>query len=196
MTVSGRTGIFTGKVDPITDCLHAIENEHAKIHGGRHFFSYTADRYGSLDSERTGTNFLIIPPTVNSGYKCHFTFKVLYFGAIELCLEEDITYTGGSAVSIYNNDRASATSALTQIKQDVAITGGTRTQLVPAYLGDIPNGLGTSGSFSVVRPDEEIILNGAYNYILKMDVHNSGELLAGDNVTTTIFQFYEHVNIE
>jgi len=196
MAVNGRTGIFTGKVDPRTDCLHAIENEHAKIHGGRHFFSYTADRYGSVDSERTGTNFLIVPPTVNSGYKCHFTFKVLYFGAIELWFEEDVTYTGGTSVTIYNNDRASATTALTQIKQDIAITGGTRAQLVTAYLGDVPNGVGTNSGFSVIRPDEEIILNGAYNYLLRMAVYSSGEDSAGDNVTTTIFQFYEHVNIE
>jgi hypothetical protein len=192
MALRGRTGIYPGNADAMSSGLQAVKSEHSKIHQGRHFFAGEVVPFGNLDSLMTTREYVIVPPTVASGYRCHFAFRFDVCGPGSVELMENVTFTDGSEILFLNNDRLSANVALTKLYSAATITSA-GTTIWTSECGDKVNDTIATSRMELRRDDEELILNGNYNY------HMFFRALATDVSDVTLsamFSIYEHITVE
>lgn len=153
----GRWGTGSGEFDDVridasTNSLQVVDYAHHEVHGGNHYY---IEGYTTLGVSGTLYVKLVTPDTTKWP---HFQWEIGSSGILTTTLVEDPTggMTGGSGVTIFNNNRNSDnTSGLTITSGVTAPTGGTI--ISQSYFGSKAAG-GTHDR------DDEIILKQNATY--------------------------------
>lgn len=164
--------------DTTTGALVTMDTIHHEVHEGELFTAeYTAASVADAGTVRmvfaTGAKQPHLSMSVNAGGNC------------QIYIYEGVTYTGGTAVPVYNNNRLSTNTPTVSVKHTPSAgTAGT----VAIVNGRLLPG-GTSATTRVggaVRPNVEYALGTSTNYF--MDVVNKS---GGAITVTSILEWYE-----
>jgi len=174
------TGIVNGKsvglgVDSSTHTIETIDYAHHEIHSGSHYYM---EGFVDLDNEDE-LNIQLITPA--GPKQSHFLWSIASNGILETYLYEDPTsgMTGGSVVSVLNNDRNSTKQSGMVITNGVADPSSVGTLISSSSWGS----RNISGSD---RRENEIILKEDSIYLRKFI---SG---ANNNLVSFRADWYEH----
>lgn len=165
------------RTDAATRELATIEHAHHEIHEGDAFFAY--DSY-DIPNGSTREYIIVTPNTTRWAH---------WITGLDALLEFDLTFVegvstvaDGTAITAFNNDRNSATTAAVSLYHTpTTVTGGTI--LLNASFG---SGKAIGGSS---RQTQEIILKQNTKYQLLITNQASGS-----NRLNTNFIWYEHTN--
>jgi len=164
------------ELDTTTNSAKTVDYAHNEIHSGSHFYYQGYRDVASGDS----LQFLITTP--NTTEWGHLLMDGSCEGECEIVLYEAATASGGTAITIYNNNRNSAHSA-------------TITWAVDPTVASLGTSIGSnrigSGRFEggVARNDNEIVLKQDTKYILKVNNEAGAANLVNLNAG-----WYEHTN--
>ncbi len=135
--------------------------EHAEIHEGKHFFvnGFVVLTTGaSLD-------FGFTTPTSAAGV-AHLTFQIQGAFNTEFYVYEDAVFSGGAAVTVYNNNRNSVNSTGMTLVSDPGInTTGT---LLESAAGGSAGGFFSPGQSALASREKELILKANTDYLFRM----------------------------
>ena len=141
-----------------------IEAEHAIVHKGDMYM--VGHRFEDVADDASVT-FLI---TIGADKEAHAKIAILATGACRIDFYEGLTYTGGSAVTVLNNNRGSSNNPDTTCKQGGTISN-TVTTLPP---GLVPGATKKGQGGGSARENAEIILTVSGNYGLDMTNKSGG----------------------
>ena len=140
--------------DPLEGILGVISMDHFKIHKGKHWTANT----GLTTLSLAGTLNMVL--RVPAGASGHLIFEMANDAPFTGSLYENPTITGaGSALTEFNNYRASPNPASITAEKDATITAP-GDGLRPIIIGAGPKGSGVGGSRA------EFILSPSTNYLL------------------------------
>lgn len=153
-----------------------IEAEHSEVHKGEMYIA--GHRFEDVADDASVT-FLI---TTGADRYPHTKIAVSSTGACRVDLYEGLTYTGGSAVTIFNNHRGSSNTTDTTCIQGGTISN-TTTTLPP---GLVPGATKKGQGGGAARENAEIILTVSEDYGLDITNKSGG---AADILV--VVEFYE-----
>jgi len=193
MPTRARTGIFPGRVDPVSGGLYNIPHRHARIHDSRSFYMATYDNFGSNDTNRTDMNFTIQTPTAASGWLCHFNFKLRVSGGLFAeFYEAAVIDSAGNQLTCRNHDRNSSTASNLVIRRDSTLTSS-GTSIWKQETGDTITDIIYDTKLTLVNSDEEMILKSDTTYLLYLEPLTS---TIANVVCNTYMSWYEHQKVE
>jgi len=171
--VDGVGATYAPKLDPVTGALVMIDYAHHEAHDGNHF------TYPETNTLALGATRDLILTAPNTAKRIHLIYNISASALLTVCLFENTTHAVAAALAAFNNDRNSATAATMAIN----VSGGGGADGTLLLIG----GYGATGGRqgADVRADQEIILDQAAKYLLRL---TSG---ANGNVTTTSLAWYE-----
>lgn len=169
-----------GKLDPTTGSLVGMDYAHQEIHAGDHFF---ITNYVTL----ANTNTLVFGVTTPNTTKwSHMYWEILTTGQTLFQIYEAATYTGGTPVTQFNNNRNSLTASTLSIvtAPSISVAGTIISAALVGIASTNQKALGGTAS-----RDDEIILKQNTQYVFKF-TSNSND----NNITYRAF-WYEHTNL-
>jgi len=149
------------EVEPTSNCLCTIDIQHAQVHKGNHFF---VKSFAEITGASTTAEFLI-----KTGAKFPHA-RVIATSNAEFIIDiyEGTTVSAdGTPVTVFNNDRNSATTATVSLFTSPTITGD-GTLLWRSKLGDSGNPAGS------LQTSQELIAKDNENYLLRITKVTSG----------------------
>lgn len=158
-----------------------IPYEHHEVHNGLLF--YVTDT-ASLDD---GNSRELLFETPNTTKWMHFTFKTTGSFETTVYLYEDTTKTTGTAMTEWNHNRNSSTTA-TMVVTHTPGSSGDGSLIYTAYFGADAGPAATGGIRGDTRPEQEIVLKQNAKYLLRV---TSG---TDSNAITTVAAWYEHAD--
>lgn len=102
--------------DELTNSTVTIDYEHHTIHDGHHCFL--------CDFESLGLNDELNFSFFTNNTRTHMTFEISSLLGVELNIYENVTVTGGTNVTAFNNNRNSEMEKMIELKQDPTVTSG------------------------------------------------------------------------
>lgn len=102
LEIGDETHNTTLVIEPLTNSLSVIDNAHAQIHKGKHYFYVNYSVVGIGDD----IDFLVYPPNNESGLEAHFLFDVFFEkdGELFFCEGAEVS-TNGTLIETYNRNR-------------------------------------------------------------------------------------------
>lgn len=168
-----------GPGDPVSNTPVTIDHEHHQVHEGN---SFRAEDLQTGLGAATVKYLITVPTFTNTIQGPHLViFSDVYNGATLVQLYEGATATGGSAMTVYNRNRNSATTAGTTFKTGVTSTNGT---LIKSFYAGA--GKATSGQS---RSVSEMVLKS--NTLYRVDVIGQ----AAGTAAIISFEFYEDLGV-
>jgi len=162
--------------DEASDTVGAIFESHKQIHDGN-FYTYSAA--ATIGAGTSNALLLVIQPAANT--EMHVGAVVVAKGGGWADMYENITHSGGTVVTPFNNNRLSAKTAGATIKVGGNVTDfGTLLQ-ARAVGASAPGA--KFGAETAMR--SEWILNPAYKYLMRFYADNS------DTEVSMEIEFYE-----
>jgi len=185
--VSGNIQIYNGTVGPATidkstHATNTIDYEHHEVHGGGHYF---VRGKGEIASSGGSTCFVMETP---AGSKwTHLLFSVYSNNYVDYEEYETVTYSGGTAVAVYNSNRNSPSlySGSVFVDPTVTATGSLLSNGFFGAPGTSPTRQGVDGAFG---RGTEIILKSGTAYLWCFKVGGNNTKFGYDA------EFYEHAD--
>ena len=178
------TGVYAlriayGPTDPISDLPVFMDFNQRQLHEGEEYYSQDVQLAMTLTSVKYG---LTVPAFANTIQAPHMIVEAnTYNNAARVDVYEAATFTGGSAMTVYNRNRNSSNVAGATLKTGVTSTNGTLIFSFFAGSGAKAAGSNSSGSEWVLKS----------NTIYRIDV------TAQTNPTDCIisFNWYEDLGV-
>ena len=119
------------RLDESSGCSVSIDHLSHDVHEGNHFY---VENYVELDS---GDSLYVKLVTPDTSKRMHFSWEIDSSGILTTTLDEDATggMTGGSAVSILNNDRNSSNTSEVVLTSGVTAPTGYTTRVANQKMG-------------------------------------------------------------
>jgi hypothetical protein len=168
------------RVDEATWATTTITYEHHEIHAGNHYFVTGTTTLASDGQISFGIT------TSDSTEWAHLTFGVDATGQTTLDFYESATYTGGSAVTAYNNNRNSTNTSGLTIVSDPTFATSDGTLISARAFGIEANPAQIFGG--TTTRDREMILKQNTKYVVIIGSGSAGNIISYDA------EWYEHTH--
>jgi hypothetical protein len=168
--------------DPATDIQCYIGIEHYKVHTNSHFY-FT---FSEILNEDANSIFFLSTP--DSERWAHMLFEVEGSTRTELYLYENASYSGGSLLSTFNNNRNSIETSSMVMKRGSTIveTGSLIFSQSRGFAGATPN---VAPLLGLIERGQEIVLKQNTGYFFEIISRGN------DNSVSTILEWYEHTSL-
>ena len=179
---TGDTTFQVPRLDIATHTLQTIDYSHHEIHAGSHF------NHAEIVDLAINTVRDIRFITPNTTKWCHLTFSVTCEAKTDFCLYEGATtITAGTGITLFNNDRNSATTSTCTANyiDNGSLADANADTMVTTCIDHVIIGSGRTAGF--IDREQEIILKQNTTYCFRFIANTAGYV-------NYRIQFYEHTN--
>ena len=163
-------------IETNTGAIYVYDGAAWQIHEGEHFTATYTETVG------TGTSVTVMITAPTTTARAHLVYSVQASNSLVATWSESPGASGGSAITSYNNERNSSTTALSVLKSAITFTSvGTTLQNILLGGSNSPHERTGGGSGS----RQEWILASSGTYLMKADADNASTKV------TMEFYYYE-----
>ena len=166
-------------LDDNTGALLQIGYEHHEIHQGTHFYVCGFETLGDEDN----ADFSFVTPYTLK--QVHMTFYISGTSETQLLVYEDSLFTGGTNVTVFNNNRNSTKISNSSINMNPTIndTGNLILSESSGKAGTTPS---RANFGSLISRERELVLKEGTKYLFRIKSKDS------DNIISYCAEWYEH----